>query len=280
MRFDNENTDIAWCPGCGDFAIQRALKMALEELNFSNSETVLVSGIGQAAKMPQYIKANYFNGLHGRAVPVATGIKVANKNLKVIVTSGDGDIYGEGGNHFIHAIRRNSDITVLVCNNMVYGLTKGQASPTSQLHFVTKTQPKGNENEPFNPIAVAVAENISFVGRAFCQNLEHTKNLIMQAITHKGFSLVDIFQPCPTFNKVNTYQWFKENTYYLDDSYPTDNRVLAFEKAIETEKFPLGVFYKQEKPTFEENDTNREKTLIPLFERTVNIEKLTNRIQH
>lgn len=279
MKFDNENKNIAWCPGCGDFGIHKALKIALDELNFSNSDTVLVSGIGQAAKMPQYVKANYFNGLHGRALPVATGIKTANKNLKVIVTSGDGDIYGEGGNHFIHAIRRNPDITVIACNNMVYGLTKGQASPTSQLHFVTKTQPKGNENEPFNPIAVAIAQNISFVGRAFCQDLEFTKNLIKQAITHKGFALVDIFQPCPTFNKVNTYQWFKDNTYYLDEKYPTDNRNLAFEQAIKTDKFPLGVFYKQEKITFEENDINKEKTSIPLYEHRVDMGKLANKIQ-
>lgn len=278
MKFDNENTDVAWCPGCGNFFIQKALKMALEELGYSNTETVLVSGIGQAAKMPQYIKANYFNGLHGRAIPAATGIKISNKNLKVIVTSGDGDIYGEGGNHFIHAIRRNPDITVLVSNNMVYGLTKGQASPTTQLGFVTKTQPKGNENEPFNPIAVAVAENISFVARSFCQDVEYTKNLLIQAISHKGFSLVDIFQPCPTFNKINTYRWFKENTYYLGEDYPTNDRMLAFEKAINTEKYALGIFYKQEKTTFEENDTNKEKTQIPLFERTVNIEKLAQKI--
>lgn len=270
MKFDNENQNIAWCPGCGDFLILKALKAALEELNFSPTETVLVSGIGQAAKMPQYVNANYFNGLHGRAIPVATGIKVSNKNLKVIVTSGDGDIYGEGGNHFIHAIRRNPDITVLVSDNMVYGLTKGQCSPTSQLHYTTKTQPKGNENEPFNPIAVAISQNISFVARAFCQDIEQTKNLIMQAILHKGFSLVDIFQPCTTFNKINTYPWFKENTYYLDENYPADNRMLAFEKAVETEKFPLGVFYKQEKTTFEENETNKNKTLTPLFENKIN----------
>lgn len=262
MKFDSENQNIAWCPGCGNFLILKALKAALEELNFSPTETVLVSGIGQAAKMPQYIRANYFNGLHGRAIPVATGIKVSNKNLKVIVTSGDGDIYGEGGNHFIHAIRRNPDITVLVSNNMIYGLTKGQCSPTSGLHHVTKTQPKGNENEPFNPVAVAIAQNISFVGRAFCQDVEQTKNLIMQAISHKGFSLVDIFQPCTTFNKINTFPWFRENTYYLDENHPTDNRIVAFEKAIETEKFALGVFYKQEKTTFEENETNKNKTIL------------------
>lgn len=250
MKFDNENQNIAWCPGCGDHLILKTLKSALEELNFTPQNTVLVSGIGQAAKMPQYINANYFNGLHGRAIPVAIGIKAANKELNVIVISGDGDIYGEGGNHFIHAIRKNSDITVMVCNNMVYGLTKGQASPTSSADYAPKLQPYGVKDEPFNPVAISIAQNISFVARAFCQDIEQTKELMKQAIMHKGFSLLDIFQPCVTFNKVNTYQWFKQNTYYMEGEF---DRIKAFEKSIEREKLPLGVFYKNERMTYEEN---------------------------
>lgn len=250
MNFDNNNPNIAWCPGCGDFLILRTLKSALEELNFSPQNTVLVSGIGQAAKLPQYVNANFFNGLHGRAIPVATGIKAANKELNVIVVSGDGDIYGEGGNHFIHAIRKNTDITVMVCNNMVYGLTKGQASPTSHSDYVTKMQLEGAKDEPFNPISTAIAGNIPFVARAFCQDIEKTKELMKQAILNKGFSLLDIFQPCVTFNKVNTYQWFKENTYYMEGEFDV---LRAFEKSIEFEKFPLGIFFKTNRPTFEEH---------------------------
>ncbi len=270
MKFDNENKNIAWCPGCGDFLILQALKSALEELNFTPQNTVLVSGIGQAAKMPQYINASYFNGLHGRAIPVATGIKSTNKELNVIVVSGDGDIYGEGGNHFIHAIRRNPDITVIVCNNMVYGLTKGQASPTAYLDYTTKMQPHGVQEEPFNPISISIANNISFVARAFCQDIEKTKELMKKAILHKGFSLLDIFQPCVTFNKVNTYQWFKQNTYYLEQEL---DRVRAFEKSIETEKLPLGVFFKTQRKIFAENVSS------PLYKNDLDMEKLKKLIK-
>jgi len=271
MRFDNENQNIAWCPGCGNFAILNALKQALEETDYANTQTVIVSGIGQAAKTPQYLKANCFNGLHGRTLPPATGIKASNKDLKVIATSGDGDIYGEGGNHFIHAIRRNPDITLLVFNNMVYGLTKGQASPTSKSDLINSAQPHGSASEPFNPIAVAIAQDISFVARTFCQNVEFTKNIILEALNHKGFSLVDILTPCVTFNKINTYKWFADNTYYLQD-HDTSDRIKAFEAAINTEKMALGVFFKQDKVTFEENEANKQKT--PLYKNQVNFEKL------
>lgn len=250
MTFELEKSNMAWCPGCGDFLVLQALKLALDELDITPQNTVLVSGIGQAAKTPQYIRANYFNGLHGRAIPSALGIKSANKELNVIVVSGDGDIYGEGGNHFIHAIRKNSDISVFVCNNMVYGLTKGQASPTTQVGYMTRMSPGGVKEEPFNPIAMAIAANASYVARAFCQDIQQTKEFMKQAILHKGFSLVDIFQPCVTFNKVNTYQWFKENTYYLEGEF---DRIKAFEKSLESEKLPIGVFYKKERETYEEN---------------------------
>lgn len=250
MTFEFEKSNMAWCPGCGDFLVLQALKLALEELDLSPQNTVLVSGIGQAAKTPQYIRTNYFNGLHGRAIPAALGIKAANKELNVIVVSGDGDIYGEGGNHFLHAIRKNPDIAVFVCNNMVYGLTKGQASPTASTDYVTRLQPHGAKDEPFNPISISIAANISFVARAFCQDIQQTKEFMKHAIMHKGFSLVDIFQPCVTFNKVNTYQWFKENTYYMEGEF---DRIKAFEKSLETEKLPLGVFYKNERETYEEH---------------------------
>ncbi len=269
MNFDKKNVDIAWCPGCGDFLILRALKAAFEELGLSNQELVLVSGIGQAAKTPQYIKANFFNGLHGRAIPAAIAIKLANKNLKVVVTSGDGDIYGEGGNHFIHAIRRNPDITVIAFNNMVYGLTKGQASPTASESYITKINPHGVFSEPFNPLAVAISLNASFVARVFCQDIEKTKAIIKEAIQFEGFSFVDVFQPCVSFNKINTYQWFKENTYYFDETEIT-SRVDAFAKAIETSKLPLGVFFRNKRMTLEQSESNRDKLKEPLYRHNLN----------
>ncbi len=252
--FEMDDIDIAWCPGCGNFSILKVLKQALSELGIKPEKLVLVSGIGQAAKIPHYFRTNFFNGLHGRAIPPATAIKVVNPDLTVIAESGDGDMYGEGGNHLINAIRRNPDITNIVHNNMVYGLTKGQASPTSQIGFKTPVQVKGVFLEPFNPIALAIALDATFVARAFSGDIEQTKEILEQAISHKGFALVDIFQPCVTFNKVNTHKWFKENTYYLDKSHDPPNRAAAFQKAVEREKLPLGIFYRNDKKsTFEEN---------------------------
>ncbi len=235
--------DIAWCPGCGNFGILKILKQTLSEIEMPLSELVMVSGIGQAAKIPQYLRCNYFNGLHGRALSAATAIKFANKSLTVIAESGDGDMYGEGGNHFIHTIRRNPDITNIVHNNMVYGLTKGQASPTSKLQFKTPVQVGGVVLDPFNPLAVAIALNATFVARAFSGHIEQTKEIFKQAIRHKGYALVDVFQPCVTFNKLNTYKWFKDNTYYLEDDYDPTDRQAAFKRACEEGKYPLGVFY-------------------------------------
>jgi len=242
--FDRGKIDIAWCPGCGNFGILNALKKALAELEIEPKDLVLVSGIGQAAKTPQYLNCNYFNGLHGRSLPAAIAIKAANSQLIVIAESGDGCMYGEGGNHFIHAVRRNPDITCLVHDNMIYGLTKGQASPTSRTGFKTPVQVHGVLLEPFNPLAVALALNASLVARAFVQDLEETVEILKKAIEHKGFSLVDIFQPCVTFNDLNTYQWFKENTYYLEEDYDPSDRAAAFSRALETEKLPLGIFYR------------------------------------
>jgi 2-oxoglutarate ferredoxin oxidoreductase subunit beta len=274
-KFDIKGCDIAWCAGCGDFLILKALKETLEELDLKPENTVICSGIGQAAKTPQYIKTNMFNGLHGRSLPPATAIKAVNPELTVIAISGDGDMYGEGGNHFIHTIRRNPNITNLVNNNMVYGLTKGQASPTSAKGFVTPLQVKGEFSEPFNPIATAIAQNASFVARAFCQDIEKTKEILKKAITHKGYSLVDIFQPCVTFNKINTYQWFKENSYYLDESYAPNDRVKAFEKAIETDKYPLGVFYiAPSSEPFEESAAIKEISKLNVFDRRKNRKEL------
>ncbi|MEN4007160.1 MAG: thiamine pyrophosphate-dependent enzyme [Methanobacteriaceae archaeon] len=266
--FDVEGADVAWCPGCGDFPILRTLKAALAELEIDQKKLVLVSGIGQAGKLPHYLKSHTFNGLHGRALSPATAIKAVNRELTVIVTSGDGDMYGEGGNHLVHTIRRNPDITAIVHNNIVYGLTKGQASPTSQLEMKTSLQVEGVSSEPFNSLAVAIALNASFVARTFAGDMNHMKEVFKEAIKHKGFALVDVFQPCPTFNKTNTYGWFKDNTYKLEDSHDPHDRNEAFKRATETEKHPLGIFYKNEnRLTFEETLSVYSEENSPLFER-------------
>jgi 2-oxoglutarate ferredoxin oxidoreductase subunit beta len=275
-KFNVINQDIAWCPGCGNFSIIEIVKAALSELSLEREETVMVSGIGQAAKSPQYINTNFFNGLHGRALPTATAIKASNPNLTIIAESGEGDMYGEGGNHFIHTIRRNVNLTNIVHNNMIYGLTKGQASPTTQKGMKTTLQVFGVTNEPFNPMAVAISLGASFVARAFSGDIEETKEIIKKAILHKGYAIVDIFQPCVSFNKVNNFKWFKENTYYLDEKYDPFNQVEAFRKSLETEKYPLGVIYmnKDRVTTFEENLVVYEKNNTPLFERKRDIAKV------
>ncbi|MBU0572944.1 MAG: 2-oxoacid ferredoxin oxidoreductase [Candidatus Margulisbacteria bacterium] len=273
--YDPGKIDIAWCPGCGNFGILNALKQALAELEIEPQNLVIVSGIGQAAKIPHYLKCNFFNGLHGRALPPATGIKASNPGLVVIAESGDGDMYGEGGNHFIHTIRRNPDITCFVHNNMVYGLTKGQASPTSQCGFKTPVQVEGVSEMPFNPIAMAIAQDASFVARTYIGNPEHTVEMMKKAIQHRGFALVDIFQPCVSFNKVNTYAWFKENTYFLEETHDPCDRVAAFKRAIETEKLPLGIFYVNPKKTiFEKNLSAYAEDNRPLFQRNPDKEHL------
>lgn len=287
MNYDKENIDIAWCPGCGDYAILRILKEALTELEINPKDLVICSGIGQAAKTPHYLNCNVYNGLHGRALPPATAIKLVNPNINVIAISGDGDMYGEGGNHFINAIRRNPNITNIVNNNMVYGLTKGQASPTSQKGFENPIQINGVSTEPFNPIAIAIAQDASFVARAFCGDIAQTKEILKQAILHKGYSLVDIFQPCVTFNKVNTYKWFSENTYYIDESHDKFDRIKAFGKSVEgaiegaivTEKLPLGIFYVNEnKVSLEETPSNKEISQLGVFERRLGREGVISNI--
>jgi len=270
-----DNIDIAWCPGCGNFGILKAMEGALAEMEIPSENLVMVSGIGQAAKIPHYMKCNAFNGLHGRALPAAVAIKASNPDLVVIAESGDGDMYGEGGNHFLATIRRNPDITNIVHNNMVYGLTKGQASPTSQRGFVTPVQVAGVILEPFNPIAVAVALDASFVARTYIGDIDMTKDIIKKAISHRGYALVDIFQPCVSFNKINTYKWFKEHTYDIEDSYDPTDRVRAFEKAIDSSKFPLGVIYtNRKKPIFEQSLAAYEKDTIPVIKRERNLKLL------
>jgi len=244
----------AWCPGCGNFGILRAVKRALVELNLKSHQVLFVSGIGQAGKFPHYLKCNLLNELHGRSLPAAVAAKMVNPELTVIAVGGDGDGYGEGGNHFINAMLRNVNITYLVHDNQVYGLTKGQASPTSDRGFVTKTTPAGAW-DPLNPIALAIASNASFVARSYSADTEHLTKMVTTAIQHKGFSLVDIFQPCVTYNHINAYQFYQTHLYKLDEErdYNPDDRVGAFKKSLEWgDRIPIGIFYKNDRPVFEE----------------------------
>ncbi|MDQ1240711.1 MAG: 2-oxoglutarate/2-oxoacid ferredoxin oxidoreductase subunit beta [Thermodesulfobacteriota bacterium] len=244
--------ETAWCPGCGNHSILTAMKKALGSLNLKPFEILFVSGIGQAAKAPHYLKANVFNGLHGRALPAATGAKIANPELTVIVESGEGCNYGEGGNHFLAAMRRNIDVTLVVHNNHVYGLTKGQASPTSMTGFVTKTQPGGTVAEPFNPVAVAVVMKAGFVARGFSGKIDHLAGLISQGIEHKGFSLIDVLQPCVSFNRINTFGWFNQRCYEVGGEHDPEDRNAALRLAEEWgEKIPIGVIYTNHRPSFE-----------------------------
>ena len=245
--------ETAWCPGCGNFAIINALDAAIEQAGLDRTRLVLVSGIGQAAKLPHYTTANVFNGLHGRALPAATGIKLANQELEVVVTSGDGDMYGEGGNHFIHAVRRNIGIKAFVHNNQVYGLTKGQASPTSAMGFVTKIQTQGVISMPFNPLALAIVEGCSFVARSFAGEQEHLQAMMVAALKHQGgFALLDILQPCVSFNHVNTHQWYRQRVKRVSDSHDPYDRSKALALALTWgENIPIGIIYKNDRPSFE-----------------------------
>ncbi len=270
--------ETAWCPGCGNFGILNALKKALVNCDLAPHQVLLVSGIGQAAKTPHYLRANVFNGLHGRSLPAAIGARLANPELTVIAESGDGCMYGEGGNHFLAALRRNLDLTILAHDNRVYGLTKGQTSPTSQQGMVTKTQPHGAFAPPFNPVAVAVTMGASFVARGYAGKLEHLTELIAEAIKHRGTALVDILQPCVSFNRINTYQWYQQHCYELSAEHDPTDRDQALRVAFEFgERIPLGVIYQTQKPLFEEQFATLEKG--PLARQEVSGEGLKNIMQ-
>ncbi|HJX12741.1 MAG TPA: 2-oxoacid:ferredoxin oxidoreductase subunit beta [Dehalococcoidales bacterium] len=244
---------IAWCPGCGNFGILNAVKKALVELGLAPQQVLFVSGIGQAPKLPHYTHGNVFNGLHGRSLPAATGAKLANHDLTVIGIDGDCGAYGEGAGHLLATLRRNVNITYLVHNNQVYGLTKGQASPTSDLGFVTKTTPLG-ASQPLNPLALALASDVSFLARGFSGDIEHLAGLIKAGIRHHGFALIDILQPCVSFNHRNTFQWYRERVYKVEEGgYDPTDKMAAFARALEWgDKIPIGVIYQQERPVYEE----------------------------
>lgn len=239
-----------WCPGCGNFIILNALKQAIINLGLKREDVVVVSGIGCSSKLPQWINVFGLHGLHGRGIPLAMGAKMANKKLNVIVIGGDGDIYGEGINHFIEAVRDNVNITLLVHDNRIYSLTKGQASPTTPRGAITSSTPLGNLSYPLNPVALAVSQECGFVARSSTSHMQHLTKMIMDAISFDGFSYVDILQECVTFNKLNTAKWYRENCYEIEKGYNPADRAKAFEKAMQYDKIPIGLIYRTEKKEF------------------------------
>lgn len=266
-----------WCPGCGNFGILSAIKGALVELGLEREQAVIVSGIGCHGKISDYVNVNTFHGIHGRVLPVATGIKLANPDLTVFGFSGDADCYDEGWDHFCHAVRRNIDVTLIVHNNMVLGLTTGQTTATSQAGFRSKSTPFGSTTAPLNPIAHALISNGSFVARGFAGDPKHLQRLMVEAVKHKGFSYIDVFQPCVTFNYLNTYDWFRQRVYKLEDTgHDLADRQKALEKSFEWgERIPIGIFYKDERPTFRDNLPQvKDKSLAEIPSEGVDISRI------
>jgi 2-oxoglutarate ferredoxin oxidoreductase subunit beta len=244
-----------WCPGCGNFGILTALRGALADSGLEPHQILIVSGIGCHGGIVQWINTNGFHSIHGRTLPVATGIKLANHELNVLAMSGDGDGYGIGMGHFIHAMRRNLDITNIGHNNKMYSLTTGQASPTSDKGSSTKSTPFGSIEIPVNPLTLALSAGATYIARGFAGDPPHLRQLITAAIAHKGFALIDVLQPCVTFNHVNTNDYYKHRVYKLEDDgeYDYEDKAAAFERAGEWgDRIPIGLFYKMSRPTYED----------------------------
>lgn len=245
-----------WCTGCGNFAIWNAVKRALAQAGLAPHQVMLVGGIGCGSKLPDYTRANGYMTLHGRTVPVATGVRLANHGLRVVCTHGDGDAYAEGLGHMLHAARRNIGLVDIVQDNRIYGLTKGQYSPTSDRGRVSKTSPWGSFELPVNPIALALAAGATFVARSWSGDLQHLTETIVRALGHRGYALIDVFQPCVTFNRQNSYDYYRPRVYKLQDDpdYDVTDKMAAFAKAQEWgDRIPIGVFYQvEDRPSYEE----------------------------
>ncbi len=264
-----------WCPGCGDFGVLNAVYNALRTKGFDPKDVVAVSGIGCSSRLPYFMSTYGFHSIHGRAMPVATGIRVANPNLKVLVFSGDGDAFAIGAGHFVHAARRNLDITYVIMDNATYGLTKGQASPTSAVGYVSKSTPQGAPDRPINPILLALACGATFVARAFSGKPKEVADLIVKGIDHKGFAVIDVYSPCPTFNKVNTFQFYREEIAPVPAEHNVRDLVAAMKLAQQPDPLYTGLFYQCEGESFEDHiatqikggEENAPKLLESLFAR-------------
>jgi len=265
-----------WCPGCGDFGVLKSLKEAIVELGIAPHDVLVVSGIGCSSNLPGFIRTYGVHSLHGRALPVATGAALANHALHVVAVGGDGDGYGIGMGHFIHAMRRNLNLTYIVMDNEIYGLTTGQTSPTTTEGHKTKSTPRGNAEKPIQPLALALASGATYVARGFSGDQKQLTRLVAGAIAHKGFSLVDVFSPCVTFNKVNTYPFFKERVYRLEDegTYHPSDLMAAMEKALEFgPRLPIGLLYETERPTYEDSEPVLRKG--PLVDQPLGMDRAT-----
>ncbi|MFA4831138.1 MAG: thiamine pyrophosphate-dependent enzyme [Patescibacteria group bacterium] len=269
----NTNISPTWCPGCGNFGIFTALKQALVKLDLAPHELVVFADIGCSGNTADFLKCYMFHSLHGRAIPPAVGAKLANHGLPVLVIIGDGGAYGEGGNHFINLMRGNHDITVLVHDNYIYGLTTGQFSPTTIKGTITKTTPEGAIEEALNPLALALANHTTFAARGYSFDISGLTDLIVQAMRHKGFSLVDILQPCVTFNKTQTMKWYQEHIFKLNKKFKT--REEAFGEALKTDNLGTGIFWQEEKLAYHEEDAVlKQGVLVNRRIEKVNIEEL------
>ena len=271
-----------WCPGCGNFGILIAFKKALVELGLEREQIAVVSGIGCHGKMVNYVNVNGFHGIHGRVLPLASGIKLANPDLTVVGFAGDADCYDEGWDHFSHAIRRNINMTLIVHDNMILGLTTGQTTSTSLVGFRTKSTPFGSVNPPLNPIANALVSQATFVARGFVGEPKHLQHLIVEAIKHRGFGYIDVFQVCVTFNYLNTYDWFRQRVYKLEDEgHDNTNRQKALEKSFEWgDRIPIGIFYKEEKPTYRDHLAHLEnKPVTDIPAKAIDISSLLDKMK-
>lgn len=244
-----------WCPGCGDFSVQAAIQRAAANVGLEPHELAVISGIGCSGRISGYIHAYGLHGIHGRALPIAQGLKMANRDLTVIASGGDGDGFAIGMGHTIHAIRRNLDVTYIVMDNQIYGLTKGQTSPRSAEGFKTKSTPEGSIESPLSPLEMALAAGATFVAQSFSSNLKQLTELIEAGLKHKGFALINVFSPCVTFNKINTYDWFKEHIVNTEDiqDYDPSNRINAMTKLMETGGMLCGLIYQnKEKKAYQD----------------------------
>jgi 2-oxoglutarate/2-oxoacid ferredoxin oxidoreductase subunit beta len=239
------NVKPNWCPGCGDFSVQAAIQRAAANVGLEPESLAVISGIGCSGRISGYINAYGLHGIHGRALPIAQGVKLANRELTVIASGGDGDGFAIGMGHTVHAIRRNLDITYIVMDNQIYGLTKGQTSPRSAEGFKTKSTPEGSIESTLSPLEIALSAGATFIAQSFSSDLKQLTSLIEQGLQHKGFSLINVFSPCVTFNKVNTYDWFKENIVNLEQfpDYDPSNRMAAMNKIMETNGMLTGLIY-------------------------------------
>jgi len=270
-----------WCPGCGLYAVFEALKKATASLNLDPEQLVVVTGIGCHGRLNNYFKAYGFHGLHGRVLPVATGIKISNPGLRVLGVSGDGDAYSIGLNHLIHALRKNISLTYVVIDNRVYALTLGQTSPTSSLGFISKSTPYGSKEVPLDGVRMALAAGGTFLARGFSGQPSRLTSLIERGMNHKGFALIEVLSPCVTQNKLNSYEWYRENICLLeeDSSYDPQDKRLAWEKLGASGKIPVGLIYEEKRPSFEELVLPKKEKPLVFNDLKMDIPKFENNLQ-